>query len=220
MNDDRKHHHHHGFMDAEEMAKVLDDPARDVWQQPDVIVQALELTPTMRVAEVGAGTGYFAVRLANALPAGEVIATDVEPAMLRYLDLRARREHLPQLRTTLATLATSGLAAASVDRILIVHLWHHLANRVAYARDLRVALRPGGKLFVVDFALDSERGPPTAMRLSAETLIAELEEAGFTAMLSAVASPGQYLVEAQALGLVRSDGREPPLAACESTSYG
>lgn len=190
------HAGHHGFVDAEEMAKVLEDPARDAWQQPAAVVRSMQLTPAMTVAEVGAGTGYFAVRLARAVPAGEVIGTDVEPDMVRYLAERARREQLPNLRAMAATQRTSGLPEASVDRILVMHVWHHLADRVAYARDLGAALRPDGKLFVVDFRLAAQRGPPAALRVAPEDLIAELEAAGLSAALSAVTLPEQYIVEA------------------------
>src|SRR6476469_3097260 len=82
-----EHHHHgehgmpHRFENADEWAKVFDDPARDAWQKPDAVLDALELAPTMTVADVGAGTGYFSVRLARRVPHGRVIATDIEPDM-------------------------------------------------------------------------------------------------------------------------------------------
>lgn len=186
---------HHGFVNADEWAKRFDDPSRDAWQRPEEVLRALELAPTMIVADVGAGTGYFAVRLARAVPAGEVIAIDVEPDMVRYLNERARREQLPHLRTILADQTRSGLAADSVDRILVVHVWHHLADRVAYARGLAAALRPGGRICVVDFSRTGSRGPPMSMRLSAEAIVADLAAAGLAATLSPVALPDQYLVE-------------------------
>jgi cyclopropane fatty-acyl-phospholipid synthase-like methyltransferase len=188
---------HHGFPDAEAWAKVFDDPSRDAWQRPDDVLRALELSPTMTVADVGAGTGYFAVRLARAVPQGAVIATDLEPDMVRYLNERARREQLPNLRALQVTATASGLAAESVDRILVVHVWHHLAERVGYARDLAAALRPGGKLLIVDFSLTGSRGPPASLRLSPEVIIAELAAAGLAATLSPIALPDQYLVEAR-----------------------
>src|SRR5690606_41942522 len=135
---------HRRFEDAEAWARAFDDPQRDAWQRPDDVLRAMELTPAMRVADVGAGTGYFAVRLARAVPDGEVIATDVEPDMVRYLDERARREQLDNLRALQSPHASSGLAEDSVDRILIVDVWHHLDDRVDYARDLAAAIRPGG----------------------------------------------------------------------------
>ena len=188
---------HHGFADAKEWAKVFDDPGRDVWQRPDDVLRALELGPAMVVADVGAGTGYFAVRLARAVPQGQVIATDIEPDMVRYLGERAGREKLGNLRAVRATEAASGLAPRSVDRILVVDVWHHLADRVAYARDLGAALRPGGKLLVVDFTLAARRGPPVEHRLAPEAIVGDLTAAGMTAKVSAVALPDQYIVEAR-----------------------
>jgi predicted methyltransferase len=189
--------HHHGFADAAAWTNVLDDPARDAWQHPEEVLRALDLTPAMIVADVGAGTGYFATRLARAVPAGKVIATDVEPDMVRHLNERAAREQLPNLHAIHATHATSGLAAESVDRVLIVHVWHHLANRVAYARDLSAALRPGGRLFVVDFSVAARRGPPANLRVAPEAVIADLAASGLTARVSPVALPDQYIVEAR-----------------------
>jgi arsenite methyltransferase len=187
---------HHTFADAQAWTNVFDDPARDEWQRPDEVLRALELIPTMTVADIGAGTGYFAVRLARAVPAGEVIATDLEPDMVRYLNERAQREQLPNLRAIHSTHATSGLAAASVDRILMVNVWHHIADRVDYARDLAAALRLGGKLFIVEFSLTAHRGPPASMRVTPEQVIAELQNAGLVAVLLPTALPDQYIVEA------------------------
>lgn len=188
---------HHRFAAADEWTQVFDDPARDEWQRPADVLQALQLAPTMTVADVGAGTGYFAVRLARAVPAGAVIATDVEPDMVRYLNERSRREQLPNLRALPATQTASGLAPQSVDRIVVVHVWHHLADRVAYARDLGAALRPGGKLFIVDFSLAGRRGPPANLRVAPEALIADLAAAGLAAKVSPVTLPDQYIIEAR-----------------------
>ncbi|AKV00261.1 Methyltransferase type 11 [Labilithrix luteola] len=190
-------HGHHGFTDAAAWSKVFDDPARDAWQRPDDVLRALELSPAMSVADVGAGTGYFSVRLARALPSGKVIATDIEPDMVRYLNERAAREQLPNLHAVPATQADSGLTPESVDRVLIVHVWHHLADRVAYARDLAAALRPGGRVLVVDFSLTASHGPPPNMRLAPEAIVADLTAAGLMARLSPVALPDQYIVEAR-----------------------
>lgn len=187
---------HHGFTNATEWSKVFDDPARDAWQRPDDVLRAMGLSPAMTVADIGAGTGYFSVRLARAVPSGKVIATDVEPDMVHYLNERAAREQLPNLQAVVATHASSGLTAESVDRILVVHVWHHLADRIAYARDLSAALRPGGKLFIVDFGATASHGPPPNMRVTPEAVIAELTAAGFTAQVSPVALPDQYIVEA------------------------
>jgi len=66
-------------------AQVFDDPARDAWQKPHDVIEALSLKPDAVVADIGAGTGYFAIRLASMLPRGRVYAIDVEPDMVKYL---------------------------------------------------------------------------------------------------------------------------------------
>ena len=91
----------HRFENAEFWAKDFDNPARDAWQEPDRVLAALELQPKMVVADIGAGTGYFAVRLARAVPDGQVIATDIEPDLIRYMTERAAREGLANLRAVL-----------------------------------------------------------------------------------------------------------------------
>jgi SAM-dependent methyltransferase len=193
------HHDHaggmpHRFEHADDWVKDFDDPARDTWQHPDDVVAALELRPGMTVADVGAGTGYFTVRLARAVPGGQVIATDIEPDMVRYLGERARREQLPNIRTVLAGAADPNLAAASVDRILVVDVWHHLGDRMRYAAGLAAALRPGGQIAVVDFAPTASHGPPPEHRIAAAAIIADLEAAGLTAGVSPIQLPQQYIV--------------------------
>src|SRR5690349_10647561 len=109
-----RHHMQHHFESAEACAKSFDDPARDRWQQPQLVLDALELGPGMVIADIGAGTGYFSVRLARAVPDGQVIATDIEPDMIRYLTERAAREHLPNLRAVQTPPADPQLAAGTV----------------------------------------------------------------------------------------------------------
>jgi arsenite methyltransferase len=191
------HAHHGAFADANALTHVLDDPERDAWQRPDDVLRALECKPTMTVADVGAGTGYFSVRLARAVPRGKVIATDLELNMMRFLNERARKEKLTNLHALKATRKSSGLAARSVDRILVVHVWHHLAHGDEYARDLAAALRPGGRLFVVEFSLTARRGPPASMRVAPKSIITALESVGLAARVSPITLPDQYIVEAR-----------------------
>ena len=185
---------HHRFDNAEAWAKDFDAPSRDAWQQPDRVLAALELGPKMVVADIGAGTGYFAVRLARAVPDGQVIATDIEPDMIRYITERAAREGLANLRAVLTPPADPALAEGTVDRILVVDVWHHIDDRAAYARALARALRPGGKLAIVDFTRASRHGPPPEFRLAPDELVAELRGAGLAAEVSATALPDQYIV--------------------------
>src|SRR5437588_390397 len=161
-----EHNHHqkhqayqHQFHGAEVWAKEFDDPSRDAWQKPDEILDALALQRTSYVADLGAGTGYFSMRIAKRVPEGKLFAIDVEPDMLRYLRERAQREHLDVLVPVLGSVESANLPEP-VDLVLIVDTYHHIDNRVAYFATLRQWLRPDGWLAVVDFKADSPTGPP------------------------------------------------------------
>ena len=186
---------HHGFKDAEAWAKVFDDPARDAWQQPDTVLAVLDLHPSTVVADIGAGTGYFSVRIARVVTAGKVIATDIEPDMIHYLTDRAKREGLANLQAVATPPDDPQLAAASVDRMLVVDVWHHLGDRGAYAKKLAAGLRSGGMLAIVDFKLEAEHGPPKELRLAPETIMADLRAAGFVNVeVAPTLLPEQYIV--------------------------
>ena len=86
---------HRRFQDAEKWAKEFDDPERDTWQKPQEILDALHLEQTSTLADVGAGTGYFSVRIAKRIPQATIFAADVEPDMVRYLGERAQHDRMP-----------------------------------------------------------------------------------------------------------------------------
>ncbi len=195
-----EHGHHpdplvHRFEHAHQWTAELDAPTRDAWQKPADVVAAMEIPSGATVADVGAGTGYFTPWLSRAVgERGVVLAVDVEPDMVRHLKERAEREKLTNVRPSLAATDDPRLPAASVDRILVVDTWHHIARREAYAAKLHDALRPGGKVFVVDFKLDAEHGPPPAHRLSPEAVVRELNAGGLSAVVAPVELPQQYIV--------------------------
>ena len=196
---DGHHGMHDGFKNAEEWAKSFDDPARDAWQHPDEVVALLEISAGMTVADVGAGTGYFVGRLVQkAGPAGTVIATDLEPDMIRYLGQRAGHEGWKNVHPLQVTADDPGLGKAAVDRVLVVDVWHHLGDRRAYAAKLAAALRPGGLVAVVDFDENARRGPPPSQRQAPQVILDELRSAGLTATLAAETLPEQYVVIARA----------------------
>jgi cyclopropane fatty-acyl-phospholipid synthase-like methyltransferase len=195
-----RHHEHHGgmphrFENAEAWAATFDDPARDAWQEPDRVIASLRLDKTMTVADIGAGTGYFAVRLAPVV--ATVIATDVEPDMVRYIRARAEREGHANIRAVATPPDDPQLAPGSCDRILVVDVWHHLGDRRAYATKLAAALAPGGFVAIVDFKLDATRGPPPEHRLSPDAVIADLAAAGLDATV-ALELADQYVIHARA----------------------
>ena len=184
---------HHGFKDAATWAKVFDDPARDAWQKPEAVIDLFALGPTSKVADVGAGTGYFAVRIARRVPDGRVYAVDIEPDMVRHLGERSAREHLPQITPVLAT-GDDAKIPEPVDVVLIVDTLHHIDDRPAYLAKLRNTLKDGGRLFVVDFTLEAAMGPPKQHRLAPEAVVKDAEQAGLHALPVTLELPNQYVL--------------------------
>jgi arsenite methyltransferase len=173
---------HHGFDDVAKWVEVFDDPARDVWQRPDAVLRELGVASGMTVADLGAGTGYFSVRIARAVgPAGHVLAIDVEAKLVDYLKARAAKEKLPQIEAALVLPDDPSLPAHRVDLVLIVDTWHHIDDRLRYLTKLAAGLAAGGRVAVVDFKKgDFPVGPPDAHKLSADQVIAEFDQAGWT----------------------------------------
>ena len=172
-------HMDHRFEDAEKYAKQFDDPARDAWQMPARVIDALALRTGQSVADVGAGTGYFTVRLAKSPAAPRVFAVDIEKSMVDYLIQRATKEGLKNVIAVQAGADRTNLPEA-VDLVLIVDTYHHIADRRAYFWELRKSMKPGARLAIIDFRKDAPEGPPVEFRFTPEEITGELSKAGFT----------------------------------------
>jgi ubiquinone/menaquinone biosynthesis C-methylase UbiE len=159
----------------------LDWPGRTGWQKPDEVVRALALAEGAAVADVGAGSGYFTVRLARAVgPAGRVLATDVQPEMIRALEERVRKEGLPNVSVVKAGFDDPALPASCCDLVFLANVYKEIADRGSYLPRLAPALRPGGRLAVIDFRPGARGfGPPEEVRIPEEQVVAELAAAGF-----------------------------------------
>lgn len=187
------HTHHHSFAGAEHWARVFDDPARDAWQKPHEVIEALKLAPDAAVADIGAGTGYFAVRLAHMTPQGRVYAVDIEPDMVRYLGERSQKSGLANLVAVQGAPDDPKLPA-KVDLALLVDVYHHIERRDAYFRKLAASLKPGGAVAIVDFTLESPVGPPRSTRIAAGAVKAEMQRAGFVLAAEHGFLPNQYFL--------------------------
>ena len=187
------HTHQHSFGDAEKWAHVFDDPERDAWQKPHEVIRALKLAPDAAIADLGAGTGYFAARLAHMLPKGTVYAVDIEPGMVKYLGERAKKEKLANLKPVAGTAADPRLPAR-VDLVLLVDVYHHIEGRERYFRSLAASLKPGGRVAVIDFRMDSPSGPPRSARVAPERVKAELAGAGYALVDEHAFLPRQYFL--------------------------
>jgi len=193
------HTHQHSFGNAEHWAHVFDDPKRDAWQKPHEVIQALNPKPDAVIADLGAGTGYFAVRLANMVPEGRVYGVDVEPDMVKYLAERAKREKRVNL-VAVAGAPDNPRLPEKADLILLVDVYHHIEDRERYFRNLVGSLKPGGRVAIIDFRMDSPQGPPKAARIAPDRVIAELEGAGYKVATQHGFLPNQYFLVFQPKG--------------------
>ncbi len=186
-------HAHHSFAGAEQWAHEFDDPKRDAWQKPHEVIQALKLKPDAVVADIGAGTGYFSVRLANMLPEGKVYAVDLEPDMVKYLGERAQREKHGNM-TAVAAAPEDPRLPEKADLVLLVDVYHHVEERERYFRNLRGALKPGGRVAIIDFRIDAREGPPRAARIAPKRVVAEMKAAGYALAQEHKFLPNQYFL--------------------------
>jgi ubiquinone/menaquinone biosynthesis C-methylase UbiE len=187
------HDHQHSFGNAEKWARVFDDPSRDAWQKPHEVIQALRLKPDAIVADIGAGTGYFAVRLAHMVPKGKVYGVDIEPDMVRYLAERAEREHLENL-FAIRGRPNETLLPEPVDLVLLVDVYHHIDKRTGYFERLKDVLRADGRVAIIDFRMDSKEGPPRAARIAPDQVKAEMAKAGYAVAEDLGFLPNQYFL--------------------------
>jgi predicted methyltransferase len=186
-------HARHSFSGAEHWAKTFDDPQRDQWQKPHEVITALKLAPDASVADIGAGTGYFAVRFAHMLPRGRVYGVDLEPDMVKYLNERAKKENLANLSAVQASSDDARLPSA-VDLVILVDVYHHIDKRADYFAKLRASLKPGGRIAVIDFKPDAPTGPPKNARIAPDRVRTEMKNAGYTIDSEHAFLPNQYLL--------------------------
>ena len=186
----------HDFADVEHWSEVFDDPARDGWQKPEDVIRHAGVATGMTVADLGAGTGYFSVRLARAVGSeGRVLAIDVEPNLVEHIRLRAAKDALPWIAPILTAPDDPKLPSRGVDVVLIVDTWHHIDARDRYLGKIAAGLKPGGTVTVVDFKQgEFPVGPPDAHKLPPEVVVREFTDGGWTLVRRSEDLPYQYLL--------------------------
>jgi ubiquinone/menaquinone biosynthesis C-methylase UbiE len=189
--------HDHRFNDIDKAVKMFEDPERDTWQKPDEVVKQLQLRPGNVVADIGAGTGYFTRRFAAAVgPSGQALGLDIEASMVAYMTEDAQKHGLAHYTARQVSPHDPQLAPQSVDVVFICDTYHHMQDRVAYVRLLAQALKPGGRVVIVDFQKRPiPLGPPMEWKLAPETVTEEFRQAGFQLTRSVEFLPYQYFLE-------------------------
>lgn len=186
--------------DIKEYLEQLDRPERDQYQKPAQVVEALGLKPGMAVADLGSGSGYFTRRFVEAVTeSGMVYAIDVEQEMLTYTKESLVHLHIPfTAEFILARSDSPKLPADSVDLIFVCNTYHHLENRATYFSNVKSALKPGGRVAIVDFYHDDRSGPlgfPKHHLVPRDTVVTEMTQAGYKLLREHTFLPRQYFLE-------------------------
>jgi predicted methyltransferase len=154
---------------------IFEEPGRDQRLQIDRVMDLLHLKPGSVIADIGAGGGWFSVRAARRVaPNGRVIAEDINPKDIPYIQQRAQREHLPNIEALLGTPDDPKLQPDSLDAALMLKVYHEIAHPVPVLANLRAALKPGARFGIID-----RNGNGADHGLNESIVRAEIEQAGF-----------------------------------------
>lgn len=186
----------HGRLFPPQDLGLLEAPDRDEWQRPHQILDALAVAEASVVADVGAGSGWFTVRLARRVgPNGLVYAQDVQSEMLAAITRRVQREGLANVRPVLGRGSDPRLPAGALDAVLVVDVVHEIDDRVTLFGNLAKSIKPTGRIGVVDFRPGGAGpGPDASERVAAEIVEAEAARAGLTLLRTESFLPFQYFL--------------------------
>lgn len=178
----------------------FDDPERDAWAMPDRVVAALPIDdPTATLADIGAGSGYFSRRLATRVPDGRVYAVDVDGDFKRHIEDNRQAWGTPNVVPRLAVYENPLLPAGEVDLVFLSNTYAFIRDRVTYFQAVYTALRANGVVAVIEFRESADctaaHGcPHPDQRVSRDTAVRELEQAGFRLEREETFLPLQYFL--------------------------
>ena len=158
----------------------LEREEREMEENTTQLLKNLSVKPGMLVADIGAGSGYHSALLSKMVGNGKVFAVDVEPEMIAYLNARIKQEKLSRIVPVLSTEKNVALPENTVDIILLVDVYHEFSFPYEMALSMRSALKPGGKLVLVEFRAEDLTVPiKTIHKMSEKQSVKELKAAGF-----------------------------------------
>lgn len=174
---------------------LLEAPDRAAWQKPDQIMDALNVADGGKVADIGAGAGWFTIQLARRVgPNGVVYAQDVQRPMLEAIRRRVGREGLTNVETRLGRGSDPNLPKAELDAVLVVDVYPEVEDRVTFLRNLATVLKPGGRIGVVNYKPGrGGPGPDAEDRIEMSVVETDARAAGLR-VLDRATLPYQYLL--------------------------
>ena len=164
-----------------ENVEFFDRPERDAEERSDLLVKSLEIREGARVADIGAGTGYFTWRLAqHAGVTGNVTAVDIQPSMLERSAATVKQHGLANVDYVLGTETDPRLKAGSLDLVFIAYSYHEFSQPETIMDAVRRSLKPGGRLVIVEYAKESNLAPASTLhKMSFDEIRSEIEPIGF-----------------------------------------
>lgn len=180
------------------LADRLDHPERLLWLPPAMVIGALAVQPGDAIADIGAGTGYFSLPLAQAIgPLGQVYAVDSQAEMLGHLQYKLDTGNISNIRAVVAEADSTGLPDASCNLVFLANVWHEIADRAAVLTEGKRILKSGGRIAVLDWRPDvePEHGPPLHHRLGASDAADSMQSAGFVDVNQCNAGRYSWLVQ-------------------------
>jgi arsenite methyltransferase len=182
--------------DSKAYIATLENPQRDAEQKPNEVIAALGLKQGETIADIGAGSGYFAFRFSRLLgSSGRVYAVDINSDMILYMNRYIRANKLKNVVTVLSAPDDPLLMDASIDRFFICNTWHHVQNQTRYLALMKKMLKPGGQIIVIDYKKkELPVGPPPEMKIARKDVVAQMESNGFKLVREHRFLPYQYFL--------------------------
>lgn len=173
----------------------LERTEREKEEAPSKAIDLLELAPDAVLADVGAGSGYYAFRIARRLPQGKVIAVDIQPEMLEFLRKESARQGVRNVQPHLGAVDDLKLPAASLDAALLVDAYHEFDHPAEMLASLRAALKPKGRIYLIEFRAEDDAVPIKPLHKMTEVQARkEFAAAGFRFVVNKPDLPWQHLM--------------------------
>jgi SAM-dependent methyltransferase len=186
-----------------EISKVMGHPGigwlerteREKEEAPSKAIALLGLAPDTVIADIGAGSGYYTFRLAEILLQGRVVAVDIQQEMLDYLKEEAARREITNVLPHLGAVDDIKMEASTLDAVLMVDAYHEFSHPVEMLQSIRKALKPGGKIYLLEYRAEDPNVPIKALhKMSKDQAIKEFEALGFEFVENKPELPWQHLL--------------------------
>ncbi len=186
-----------------EIAQVMGHPGigwlersdREKEEAPTKAIALLDLAPDAVLADIGAGSGYYSFRIARKLPKGKVVAVDIQPEMIDFLEKESDKLGVKNVQPHLGTIESVQLPPASIDAALMVDAYHEFDHPVEMLASLRIALKSKGRIYLLEYRAEDDNVPiKTHHKMTEAQARKEFEAAGFKFVINKPDLPWQHLL--------------------------